>query len=577
MSALGSTANDVMPFQRLQLAGCNTDCGRLEIAAPGTDGHWHYLCSNNWTLREAGVVCRSLGFESAFAAFPTFGGADADAGPLAVNISCDSGSEIDLSECSYSLVNGTSEGCSPGEAVGVACRASGAMKADLEFKTMATDAVAEWIAADARRISSAEENFGVNHNNRKLLNHEGCEIHPMVPRPWTSEFAREAFVFYELVEADYAIMDAELVSRLCDPTPIDDVERGQCATEESCPQKAATNGERLQQVLVDLVSRGLQWNALGMDLTSISPPSSVDSGDPAQVLQDELDLVMDLYLSYNPHASLHNNLDQPLRHSQNPMEVEEEDAMFQHLQRDGFLPIDNFGLGEETLQSLAQTAVTVFDPDFESNATVQVSSTSGGLVATARLELPAIDALFLPAEATADRGALGRVITKYLGPALLDGYKITKLATSSVDDEKSYVASRWHHDRSGRRLKAFIYLHDCDCDQGHPTQVALATHNMLFYRTDSLHATRFNDDYVNRHFTIAKGCGQRGGGFIFDTHSVHKGTPEGSHERTTVIMEFHNQLKCPAVRVLGLPLPCPSGDQYMRQVKLTDTAPFLRV
>ena len=93
----------------------------------------------------------------------------------------------------------------------------------------------------------------------------------------------------------------------------------------------------------------------------------------------------------------------------------------------------------------------------------------------------------------------------------------------------------------------------------------MGTHRLLYYRTNSLHATRFRPEYVRDAFAIAKGCGRKGGGFIFDTHSVHKGTVEGNRTRTTVILEFHNELKCAAVRELGLPLPCPSGDQFMRQ------------
>lgn len=286
----------------------------------------------------------------------------------------------------------------------------------------------------------------------------------------------------------------------------------------------------------------------------------------------------------------------------------------EQLQRDGFLPVPDFGLSTDELDHLANVSATIFtgssggvggggadtpdDHAMLATMGISVSATSGGLVSTARMPLPAVEALLFGTtlgtdaannvgevgreESNGTRFSLRRLVNGYLGPSLLDGYKITRLATETIDDEKSYVASRWHHDRSGRRLKAFIYLHDCECEGGHPTQVALGTHNLLYYRTDSLHATRFRDNYVRGYghrtgnngsdhgFDIALGCGKRGGGFIFDTHTVHKGTPEGTIPRTTVILEFHNQLKCAAVRALGLPLPCPSGDQFMRQLKIPE-------
>ena len=34
--------------------------------------------------------------------------------------------------------------------------------------------------------------------------------------------------------------------------------------------------------------------------------------------------------------------------------------------------------------------------------------------------------------------------------------------------------------------------------------------------------SRFRDEYVAREYKIVKGCGKRGGGFVFDTHTVHK-------------------------------------------------------
>lgn len=239
--------------------------------------------------------------------------------------------------------------------------------------------------------------------------------------------------------------------------------------------------------------------------------------------------------------------------------------MFHELQNNGILHVQDFGLSDQTLSSLAERASELLSGDtngVHEESGARISATSGGSVITARLELPELEELY-------QNASISRVIKAYLGSQVtLDGHKLTKLSTSKDSDVKSYIAARWHHDRAGRRIKLFIYLHDVDCDEGHPTQVAVGTHNLLFYRTEDFPTSRYHDSYIRSQTQVVKGCGKRGGGFMFDTHSVHMGTPEGNHTRTTVITEFHNSLKCPATRAMGLPIPCPSGDQYMLQRSL---------
>jgi hypothetical protein len=63
-----------------------------------------------------------------------------------------------------------------------------------------------------------------------------------------------------------------------------------------------------------------------------------------------------------------------------------------------------------------------------------------------------------------------------------DGHAVLRL--SSGISRNSYLSSQWHHDRCGRRLKLFIFLHDVDEREGRPTIVARSTHNLsyLFYQ-----------------------------------------------------------------------------------------------
>ena len=135
------------------------------------------------------------------------------------------------------------------------------------------------------------------------------------------------------------------------------------------------------------------------------------------------------------------------------------------------------------------------------------------------------------------------------------------VAGAASDD---YVAGLWHHDRVGRRLKLFAFVHDVTCDASMPvTEVATGTHDLHYFRTDSFYASRFEDGYVRENYDVIRACGPRGGGVLFDTHSVHRAAPGGPEERVAIVAEYHAAGKCAALDVFGLGLPCPSGDQYL--------------
>ena len=76
---------------------------------------------------------------------------------------------------------------------------------------------------------------------------------------------------------------------------------------------------------------------------------------------------------------------------------------------------------------------------------------------------------------------------------MLHGYKVNVLGkptTQHGDGASSYISSLWHHDRAGRRLKFFVFLHDVDCDFGRPTQVALSSHRLLYYNSATFPSSR---------------------------------------------------------------------------------------
>ena len=51
----------------LQLAGCNTDCGSVEVKLDGGPS-WLAVCADGWSLKEARVVCKQLGFKETLGA-----------------------------------------------------------------------------------------------------------------------------------------------------------------------------------------------------------------------------------------------------------------------------------------------------------------------------------------------------------------------------------------------------------------------------------------------------------------------------------------------------------------------------
>ena len=46
----------------VQLAGCNADCGRLEVKLSHDDA-WRAVTSSNWTRADAVQTCSRLGFD----------------------------------------------------------------------------------------------------------------------------------------------------------------------------------------------------------------------------------------------------------------------------------------------------------------------------------------------------------------------------------------------------------------------------------------------------------------------------------------------------------------------------------
>ena len=145
-----------------------------------------------------------------------------------------------------------------------------------------------------------------------------------------------------------------------------------------------------------------------------------------------------------------------------------------------------------------------------------------------------------------------------------------------------YWSGYWHHDRCGRRLKAFLFLHDILPD-GRPTMVANASHRTHYFTYDWLKGSRFADKYIRENYDVVPMTGKRGGGFIFDTNAIHKGTAvrenqpalrggaaprqfdfrtgemSGVRSRTVLLVEFMETHKVSPLWHVGLGGPCGSA------------------
>ena len=118
-----------------------------------------------------------------------------------------------------------------------------------------------------------------------------------------------------------------------------------------------------------------------------------------------------------------------------------------------------------------------------------------------------------------------------------------------------YPSGFWHHDRCGKRVKAFLFLHDVKAD-GRPTLIAEASHRTHYYEYKDLLQSRFSDEYISSNYDVVQLVGPRGGGFLFDTNTIHKGRSDGKRGRTVIIADFMDTRKLYTFKKLRYRGPC---------------------
>ena len=472
--AATATAEFLRGATHIQLAGCNADCGRLEVKLHNEDA-WRAVTSSNWTRADASKTCARLGFEDVASISSPFAAAAAR------------GDRVVLEEGSVRTC--IDEECTM-PAVGVACRARGPAR-DTAAAMARIDA---WAPLRRARLRAA---LSVSGEGNATLS--------------------ELIVSIDDIEAARAL-------------PLGEADRLHALKAQRRTIEFLERHPRAAAALYSLKARGLlEVTPLGIVLRE---GTSVHDAE----------LVYETYLASDPHGDVHFEFDGRRRLVPPPST---NDAVLA-LRRDGVAHIKDWGVLTDGIEKKATRSLH--------GSRKTLSSTSNGRVATARYADKRLERFFR---------SITDIASGYLGEAQLSGYKIVRIDTTSANDTESYVAGLWHHDRVGNRLKVFVFLHDVDCSEGHPTEVAVGSHLMNYYRTDAMGASRFADEYVRNNYDVAKLCGPKGGGFVVDTHTLHRGAVEGSLPRTVIVGEYHAIEKCAAMDALGLGLPCPSGDQFL--------------
>ncbi|KAJ9453752.1 hypothetical protein DIPPA_19151, partial [Diplonema papillatum] len=510
----------------LRLSGANTDAGRVEVRY---NNLWGAVCADDWGMAEAREVCLQLGFFAAVAAGTWHGEHGL---PYFVT-----GAKCDLtgSDC----LHGSSPWPPPSE--GYTCRT---LKAASVACVSTHTAMPEPVSHLSKAIAAAaavemQQRIADEEVCSSLQVLTACDLPASYALPDLGAAIDKAYVYPDLVRADLDRVASNLNKLLCaNHTLLKEI--------ETLAQFSAN-------------AAGVTYNRQKF----IEGWSDVGEANPWTVLEARLEAssVVRIFMETNTHLPIHWNLDEPWRLVR-PGEIDDTTSS-RPLHTDGILPTHDWGLTSEELAELNKIAeAELKGVAFGTGNLTHTSIISGGAVGTARVALPPIERLL-------KNDTLVSIISGYLGDDVtVAGYKITKLS-SVLDSDEQYIAAKWHHDRVGRRLKMFIFLHDVDCEDGRPTQVALGTHELLYYKTESFAHSRFKDEWVRSTYRVAKGCGPAGGGFLFDTHALHRGTEKGTRERTTIIIEFHNTAKCPFVVEHGLGLPCPSGDAYMLNQRMS--------
>ena len=211
---------------------------------------------------------------------------------------------------------------------------------------------------------------------------------------------------------------------------------------------------------------------------------------------------------------------------------------------------------EPLLDSLERDGFARFGPELgfrslleQSGLAQHVARMTSGLAdgATAIFDLPGV-------EPVVDQliDTVGHLVLHYMGiQAEIEGFSAyrlgAKVATppnyravrSGVHVSRPVTSTIWHHDRCGRRLKAYIFLQDVTHDT-HPTEIVPGSHRTTYYSYGEYTESRFDAEFIQKRYNTTPMLGGLGDGFVFDTNAIHRGRP-GNHggKRDVLLFEFN--------------------------------------
>eukprot|EP00403_Amphidinium_massartii_P025698 CAMPEP_0178391554 /NCGR_PEP_ID=MMETSP0689_2-20121128/11225_1 /TAXON_ID=160604 /ORGANISM="Amphidinium massartii, Strain CS-259" /LENGTH=462 /DNA_ID=CAMNT_0020012105 /DNA_START=68 /DNA_END=1456 /DNA_ORIENTATION=+ len=354
------------------------------------------------------------------------------------------------------------------------------------------------------------------------------------PNPWRGTSYLDAFAFPDQVRPLWRCQQLNFLKAM---TP------GGGLVAKSAHRRSCEVARRL-------VHHGLRVSNLGLDFGEVFEHCDGSSSYTCASRMRDLKEVARVYQADLGDGSCPNCVDivvkdHELRMRSRPLSmlVEGQRDRLQQFLRDGFTLFPDLGFNVEALRAEVEAHLEYSLPgDAASGAVARKLETLAPLL---------------------QDDSFQQLASFYLGSSVvMSGYKIHHLGQQVSADQ--YISGHWHNDGCGSRLKLFVYLDDVR-ENGHPTEIARGTQRLAYYNYGyaKTEHRRYNTDYVNSEYEVVPMLGNKGGGFMFDTNTVHRGNVVGRQlSRDVVIIDFESIEKMQHRPKLGTSSGCPDQDLF---------------